>query len=205
MTTRPVTDLILATKSPEVTVVADSNLVAQVTSMVQRLGDAPAITDQTSFDVVRAIVRDAKKTHNTIEAARVLAKAPFKGVCDKIDAMARTLFDQLNAVMTEGKSQEADFLIERDRQIAKEAEDRRIAEAAAMVDNDRPTAPIIAPVLHAPVVAPLQSRKVVTVVSPELLPREYLVPDMVRINTDALAGKIIPGVSVTSVSTISAR
>ena len=48
-------------------------------------------------------------------------------------------------------------------------------------------------------------RKVVTVVAPELVPREWCCPDVAKITKAALAGVAIPGVAVEEVEGLSVR
>ncbi len=187
------------------TVVAKQELLTLVDSREEQMGAAPAIVDQTTFNVVRAVVKDAKQTHTLVNAAREVAKAPFLEACRRIDAAAKPLLDRLALVMAEGKQQQADYITERDRAIAAENAARALAEAAAKQDTSRPT-PALTPItLVEPLQAPLQARRWVEIVDAALIPREYLVPDMARITADALAGKVPPGVRVVEGSTLAAR
>ncbi len=193
------------TQHHQYTVVAKEELVTTVAQREAQMGDAPAIVDQTTFNAVRAVVKDAKQTHTTINAARELAKTPFLEACRRIDAAAKPLLDRLTLVMAEGKQQQADYIVERDRKLAEEDAARVLSEAAAKLDTSRPTAPLTPVRLAEPLQAPLQSRRWVEIVDASLIPREYLVPDLARITFDALAGKAIPGAQVVDGNTLAAR
>lgn len=187
-------------------VVAKEELLNAVADCEKAMGDAPLITDQQSFDAVRAVVKDAKAVFNNIEAARTAAKAPFVEAGRRIDAAAKELTTRLNAVMNEGKLQQADFIKERDDRIAAENAARAVSEAAAHLDTSRPTPALTLMQLPDPLVAPLQNRPPrIEVFDPSLLPREYLMPDLAKIGTDALAGKLIPGVRIVQESNLVAR
>ncbi len=201
-----VVDLIVPTPGmPTFAVLAKAEMVAKVDQREQALIDAPAITDPTTLTAVRKVVKDAKTLWNDIEASRQMVKAPYLDACTKIDAAARPLLARLQAIIDEGKNQQGEYIIERDRLLAEEEANRKLAEIAAMQDTSRPTAPLIAPSLPSPIDAPLQSRPRVEVVDPVQLPREYLMPNYALITADALAGKAIPGVVVHRESIIVAR
>jgi hypothetical protein len=51
----------------------------------------------------------------------------------------------------------------------------------------------------------VQRRKIVTIVAPELVPREWCQPDLAKITKAALAGVAIPGVAVEEVEGLSVR
>lgn len=192
-------------EAPRYAIVAAESVVAQVAARTQALIDAPEIKDQQSMNAVRAVVKETKKVWNIVDAERQRVKAPFLEACRRIDAAAKPLLDELQAVMNEGKHQEGLYLIERDRQLALEDEQRRLAELEAMKDTSRPTAPLIAPTLPAPLDAPLSTFKEVTIVNPALVPDEYWVIDRARVEADARAGKTIPGVTCTVVSRVTSR
>ncbi len=204
-----ITDVAVPTTTPTVTLVVKAKTFADVHDQEQALIAAPAITDQPTMNKVRAIVKSAKKLWNDIEAARQLAKAPFLDACQRIDAAARPLLGRLTDVMNEGKHQEGTWLIERDRQLREDEDRRRAAELEALKDTSRPTAPLVAPTLPAVLDAPLAQFKEVTIVDPALVPDEYWVIDMAKLEKAALAaaaaGKAIPGVTVTTVSRVVAR
>lgn len=184
---------------------ATVDLVSRVDAAEQAMAEAPAIIDQTTMNAVRAVVKNAKKVFNDLDAARQAIKAPFLEMEKRIDGAAKPLLERLRRVMNEGKLQESDYLTERDRQLAEEDQRRKANEALAAQDTSRPTAPLVLMTLPEVVEAPLSSRKEVTIVDPAVLPRQYLVPDMARIRADALAGVVIPGVKVETVQTLVAR
>lgn len=204
-----VTDVAVPTLTPNRVLVVYAKTFADVHDQENALTVAPAITDQPTMNAVRAIVKSSKKLWNDIDAARQLAKAPFLDACKAIDAAARPLLDRLTDVMNEGKHQEGTYLIERDRQLREDEDRRRAAELEALKDTSRPTAPLIAPTLPAPVDAPLSQHKVVTIVDPALVPDEFWVIDQPKLEKAALeaaaAGKTIPGVTVSTVSRVVAR
>lgn len=186
-------------------VVATEQVRNLVAAAEQALVDAPAIVDETTRKAVQKVVRDAKSTYNTVNAARELAKAPFLEACRRIDDAARPLLTLLNDVMAEGKNQQAVYLTERDRKLAEEDAQRKINEAAAAKDTSRPTAPLVLLTLPEPVTAPLTTGRRVVIRDASLLPREYLMPDQLKITQAALAGVAIPGVEVVTESSVVAR
>ena len=200
-----VPDLSVATVVPQLTVILKGEAFAMVDARENALIDAPAIVSAATLGEVRAVVKDTKKVWNEIEAARQLAKAPFLDACTKIDAAARPLLTRLTDVMNEGKRQEGEYLIERDRQLRADEELRRQAELLAMRDTSRPTAPLVAPTLPEVINAPLSQRREVKIVDPALVPAEYWILDVARIEREALGGKVIPGVTVSQISLVVAR
>ena len=191
---------------PQFAVVAKEEVLGRVDERVQALIAAPEITDQTTLNEVRAVVKSAKALWNEIEASRQTVKAPYLDACAKIDAAARPLLNRLQEVMDEGKNQQGQYLIARDRQIAADEAARRLAEIEAMKDTSRLTAPLIAPTLPSPIAAPLQKSPRAVVVDAKLVPDEYWVIDQAKINYDALVlKKTIPGVEVKDESIVAAR
>ncbi len=197
--------VVFAPPTQDFAVVATEQIIARVEAAEQAMGDAPEITDQASMSAVRAVVKNAKKVFNDLDAVRQAVKAPFLEMEKHIDAAAKPLLERLRRVMNEGKLQEGDYLIERDRKLAEEDAQRRANEARAAQDLSRPTAPLVLMTLPDPVDAPLSSRQEVVVFDPAALPREYLMPDMQKISAAALAGTPIPGVRVDTVRILNAR
>lgn len=191
---------------PTFAVVAGEALINRVDEREQALCDAPVISDQTTLTAVQSVVKAAKKLWNEIDASRQMVKAPYLDACTKIDAAAKPYLRRLEDLMDEGKRQQGEYLIERDRKLAEDDAVRRLAEIEAMKDTSRPTAPLIAPTLPDPVQAPLQSRPRVVILDQSLIPSEYWVLDMAKLNYDALvAKKPIPGVEVRNESIVVAR
>jgi predicted RNase H-like nuclease len=191
--------------APTYVVVATEQVQALVAGAEKAMIDAPVIVDETTRKAVQKVVRDAKATFNTVNAARELAKAPFLEACRRIDDAARPLLNLLNEVMTEGKNQQAVYLTERDRKLAAEDAQRKANEVLAAQDTSRPTAPLVLISLPEPVTAPLTTGRRVVIKDANALPRQYLMPDVARITADALAGVSIPGVEVVLESSVVAR
>jgi hypothetical protein len=191
---------------PTFAVVAGEALINRVDEREQALCDAPAITDQTTLTTVRSVVKAAKVLWNEIDASRQMVKAPYLDACTKIDAAAKPYLRRLEDLMDEGKRQQGQYIIDRDQKLAEDEAARRLAEIEAMKDTSRPTAPLIAPTLPEVLTAPLQSSPRVVILDPALIPQEYWVLDMAKINYDALVAKRpIPGVEVRNESIVIAR
>lgn len=198
-------DEVIATPTPSVALVVSGQLKQAIDGLYARMGNLPVLADQLTYDAMRELVRDAATMRKHVEASRKVAKQPFLDIGAKIDETARPYLEQLDVLIAEGKNQERAFLADRDRQIREAQEKQRLAEIEAAKDTSRPTAPL-QPIALPPVInAALARRPTVVIIDVALIPREYLVPDMVRINADALAGKAIAGVAVQYVTDVVAR
>lgn len=203
--TEPAHVVVATPAMPVYAVVANQELIARVGEREQALIDAPAIVDQTTLTAVQKVVKAAKTVWNDLEACRQRVKAPYLDACTKIDAAAKPLLARLQDVMDEGKHQQGTYLNARNAQLRADELARQAAEITAALDTSRPTAPLVAMNVPDPIAAPLQRRPRVELVNAQLLPREYLIPDMARITQDALAGKVIPGVTVHQESIVVVR
>ncbi len=192
-------DVVLPTKAPETSLVLPGALYARIMTLHQRMDEHVGITDAATFRLMRDLVKDASKLKKEIELARQIAKDPYYQIGKNIDAAAAKITALIDMVVNEGKAQETAYLTERDRQIAAEQQRIALAEATATTDTSRPTAPLqVMMAVPEAVDAPIQQRRVVYVDNPALVPEEYWVRsiDRAKLDADALAGKIIPGVSV---------
>lgn len=198
-------DAVIATPAPSTALVVSGQLKQAIDGLYERMGNLPAIVDQVTFDAVRDLVRDANTMRKHVETSRQLAKRPFLDIGNTIDATAKPFLERLDVLIVEGKNQERHFLAERDRLIAEANERQRLLELEAQKDTSRPTAPLMAVAMPAVINAALATRPEVVIVNVALIPREYLVPDMVRIRADALAGKPIAGIEVRRVTDVVAR
>jgi hypothetical protein len=203
------TDIILAPiAAPTSAIIVSAQLVRDVATLEDRLGEAPPITDQPSMDLVRAITADAQALLRQVETQRKVTQAPFAKIIDQIRDAARPITTRLEEIKTEGKIQMEQAIIERDRRLREEEEARRKAEEAArkaVAAENRPT-PALVPISTTPALeAPLTTHREVTVTDLAALPREWMVPDMTRIRAAALAGTVIPGVTVTVLRGVAAR
>ncbi len=199
-------DDIIPTATPGTTLVVSSGLKQHVAMLFQRMEALPQIVDQGTFDAMRNLVKDAHGLTKMIEAQRQTAKEPFLRTGQAIDAVAKVYLSQLMLLVTEGKAQETAFLAEQQRLLAEQEARRRAAEAEAAKDVSRPTAPLVP--LAAPmeaIKAPLTTRRRVVISNPELIPNDYYVLDVPRIETDALSGVVIPGVTVIEESFVVSR
>ena len=201
----PTPDEVVPTPAPGTSLVVSGQLKQSINTLYRRMDLLPTITDQGSFDLMRDLVKDASNLRKHVEASRQIAKKPFLDIGRKIDEAARPFIENLDALITEGKHQETEFLIAEQKRNAEAEAARAAAEAEALKDTSRPTPPLVPVVLFTPTQAPLQSRSKVNIVNEALLPREYLVPFIQKINADALAGKVIPGVEVVMETSVVAR
>lgn len=202
------TDLTVPTPPlPGTSIVVKAELLAQVSALEQAMGDAPVITDQTSFDIVRDVVKRSRTLYNLVEAQRAAVKAPFIAVGKAIDEAARPILTRLNEVAAEGKDQETAFIVERNQLVREQEATRAAAEAAArathaaLAQAGRPT-PELVVLQPVPVInAPLTTVRTVVVTNEAAIPQGYWVLDLERLNADALAlhargAPMIPGVEV---------
>lgn len=192
---------------PGTSIVVKAELLAQVSALEQAMGDAPVITDQASFDIVRDVVRQSRSLYNLVEAQRAAVKAPFIAIGKAIDEAARPILARLNDIAAEGKDQETAFIVERNRLVREQEAARVAAEAAArathaaLAQAGRPT-PELVVLQPVPVInAPLTTVRTVVVTSESMIPDGYWVLDRVRLERDALAlhtqgAPMIPGVEV---------
>ncbi len=191
----------IATPAPGAAIVLSGQLKRGIDTLYHQMGALPAITNQQTFDLVRAVVKDASTMRRHVEASRQSAKRPFLDIGSAIDAVARPFIERLDALIKEGKDQERDYLIEEQRRRDEAERARQAAEALALQDTSRPTAPLVPVVVLNEVTAPLQTRNEVVVVD-EL---KYLMLDMVKIRREALEGVVIPGVEVRRITDVVAR
>lgn len=198
-------DVVVPTPAPSTAIVVSGQLTQAVDTLYARMDTLPVITDQTTFDHVRALVKDAATLKRHVEASRQVAKRPHLDIGKTIDDAAKPFIERLDLLISEGKNQERQFLInEEQKRLAAEAA-RAAAEAAALRDQSRPTAPLVPVVMTQQITAPLQTRPEVFITNEAAIPREYLIVDMVRLRADALAGKVIPGVEVRKIVDVVAR
>ena len=201
--------IVITTATPGSSIVVDGINLQKVQAVVQRMVDAPQITDQATFDIVRKIVSDAAAVKNAVDTLREIAKAPFLNIGKAIDKAAKAAWAPLDVVIAEGKRQETEFLIERDRQIAAERQRIADAEAAARADTSRPTAPLL-PALQATapiqaIIAPTMTRKVLRILNEGIIPAEYRVLDFARIERDLRQGIAVPGAILEDEKRVTAR
>ncbi len=197
-------DIIIPAVLPTAVIVS-GELVEKTAALLVRMGEHPDIVDNASLQTMRALVKDTSRLKTAVKAAQGLAKAPFEAVAAQIDQKAKAIIADLDAVMSEGKRQEAEFLTERDRKLAEEAEYFRRQEALARLDTSRPTPALtILPVAEV-VQAPTSQRVDIKVIDERLIPAEYREINWVRVRADVLAGKIVPGVEKVMVTTVVAR
>lgn len=202
------TDLTVPTPPlPGTSIVVKAELLAQVAALEQAMGDAPVITDQASFDIVRDVVKRSRALYNLVEAQRAAVKAPFIAVGKALDAAAKPILARLDDIAAEGKAQETAFIVERDRQVREQEAARVAAEAAArathaaLAQAGRPT-PELVVLQPVPVInAPLTTVRTVVVKDEAAIPDGYWVLDRTRLERDALAlhaqgAPMIPGVEV---------
>jgi hypothetical protein len=196
-------DLYLATPGPASVIVADHELQVAVDELYDAMETLPAITDQESFDAVRALVQRASNLRSDLEACRKRAKAPFAAIVDSIDGVAREIRERIEVIITEGKHQETAFLVERNRRIAEETRrQQQIEEAARLAAAAEPTRPTpsLVPAVQAAAVAnieaikaPLATRRSVRITQQSLVPGKYWMLNMAAIEADWKLGVQVPG------------
>lgn len=194
-------------------VVVSAPLVDAVDRLMQAMDAAPAITDEPARVVVHQIGVDANRLLKEVDVQRQMAVAPFLEAQKAINAAAKAITDDLGQLVAEVRSQEEDFINERDRQLALAEAERKRAEAVAELERQkamaaarlsaagpaavvapppfvRPTAALTPIPQAAPTAVPMTSKPEVVVIDESKVPAEYWVLDMVRIRRDALAGKL---------------
>jgi hypothetical protein len=187
-------------------IILDPAVERLVSNAEHQMGALPAVMDQASADGMRRFLVVVKKDFNIIEAARELIKAPFLDICRQIDAAAKLPKDRLQAIMDDGKEQQRLWIAAEEARRAREEQARRAAEVTATAASSRPTAAIIAPVLHETIDAPLTSRSDVQITDYDQIPAEYWVIDMVRLRHDMLTlKKTVPGATVVTAQDVVVR
>jgi hypothetical protein len=182
--TTPARDLILTPPTIPTTVVVAAEVIAQVAAVEQAMTEAPLITDQATFDVVRAVAKQAQTTLRTIDSQRQLAKQPWFAVGKAIDDAARPFIQRCEAVKNEAKSQEEAFLIEQDRLKAEAERARAVAEATAAALLKPGQAPQLSvQVLPQHINAPVARWQEIEVVDPTLVPDDFKVIDWPKVRS----------------------
>jgi hypothetical protein len=199
-------DIILQPQPMTTTVVVAGEVVAEVAALCEKMGHAPAITDQATLDEVRAIMVTASKLATTIDNQRSLAKAPWLAVCKAIDAAPKDLTATLDAIKAECKRQIADFLTEQDRIRAEAEKARKIAEAAAAASLAAGKAPTMAVTLQPQAItAPTREVEEWVVEDRSLIPEQYFDIAWDRVDFDHARGIVIPGLKKVKRTTVVAR
>lgn len=190
-------DIILAQQAIGPIVVVSGELQTSVTTLIERLGALPAITDQASYDALRKVGREAGALVKAVNAQRANAKQPWTDVAKAIDDAARPITAALQAVIDEVKGQGTLFLAEQDRLRIAAEEAARIAQAtanAAMAAQPG-NAPVLAvTVLPMEIVAPTQTRPEVEVLDLSIIPDEFWDLNLARLRQAVVTdGREIPG------------
>jgi hypothetical protein len=177
-------DLILTPPQIPTTVVVSSAVITAVDMVEQRMGEAPAITDQPSMDAVRAVMNEAQRTWRSIETQRETAKRFWLDVCRLIDTTARPFLDRCLAVKNECKEQMEAFLVLQDALKAEAARALAVAQAAAAASVGPGVAPKLTVTAYATdVQAPVGRWQELELFDATLLPREFMVPDWAKIRS----------------------
>ena len=201
-------DLILTPPTIPTTVVVAAAVIDMVDKAEQAMTDAPVITDQASFDSVRAVMVNAQLVERTIDSQRQLAKAPWFAVGKAVDDAARPYIQRCEAVKAECKTQMAAFIVDQDRIKAEAERARAVAEAAAAAMLKPGQAPQLSvQVLPQEIAAPMTRRREVEVFDLTLLPRNFMVPHFPNIlaHMEAHGDGTDPGCRFRNVVHISAR
>jgi len=178
-------------------IVMDPAIERLISADERKMGELPAVENQSTADTMRNFLVEVKKDFNCIEAARTLVKEPFLTICRMIDEAARGPKERLQAIMDDGKEQQRVWIAAEEARRAAEETRRRAAESVATKASTRPTAAIIAPVLNETIDAPLTTRSDIEITDYEQIPAEYWVVDMVKLRHDLLTlHKTVPGARV---------
>lgn len=194
---------------PQATVTIGDVSVDTLITEVQRLvAEVPAVLDDTTAPDCQALLSDIVKLKGLIDKQRVAAKAPYLEAGKVIDATAKRYIGPIVDfdVVLRGRLQEYQWSVERARQAA-------LAEQAALEAKARAEAkPGQTPALGAsasvaiPVAVGVKTRATRELVFDlGAIPREYMMPDVDKIEADLALGKIVPGVKVVMVNKVVAR
>ncbi len=126
-------DIIIPAQLPT-TVIVSGELVEKTAALLTRMDEHPDITDNATLQTMRALVKETSRLKTTVKAAQSVAIAPFEAIIAQIKKKAVEIINELDMVVTEGKRQEVDFLTERDRLLALEAERFRQQEIVARLE-----------------------------------------------------------------------
>ncbi len=148
-----------------------------------------AINGAGDVEAVKNLMQRAGALYKIVEKRRAMFKEPVTALGKQIDQLS----DQIRAPMKEIEAHCKQMLTrhEMERQMAAQA----VPEEDAAEGRQTPNLTEVVPVAYTPKVHTRSIPKV-RVVDAALIPAEYWIPDMAKIEKDALAGKPVPGVEV---------
>lgn len=174
----------------------DAELMTQI-DQLDTIADTIVI-DADNVLEARSAAKAALDLFNRVDNDRIALKAPYWDACQDIDAWAKQFTKRLETtkVRLNAKLGEYAMAVERQRQQAEF--DRIAAEEAARSTPPVPgrvNAPLpVLPAIPDSAPVPTQLDHDVKITDVNLIPREYLMPDLQRIEWALAQGKIIPGV-----------
>ena len=164
---------------------------------IQSTEAAAHITTPETCTMARELMVDINSVVKDIEEQRVAAKAPYLDAGKKIDSLAKKLSKPLEACVDTLKAGLSVYVarVENERYQADLERQRLEALAQQTAETTGKTAPFVH--VDIPVAADVAMTTVTDYeVDMNLLPKEYCLPDSVKIKAAVKAGLEIPGVTV---------
>lgn len=174
-----------ASAAEELVIASDQDMqsATDILSKIKSVGRLITEKKEAITKPLNEALKNARALFAPIEADYAKAEATIKG--------KMLVFQQDKA----RRAAEAEAKILNDRRLTAETKAERLAEVEAPQTKVEGNSGAVQ----------FKTVRKVVIENPEALPREYLVPDDVRIRKDALAGKDIPGVKVVEEQTVAAR
>lgn len=184
-----------------------AQLATQTKVLAAKVNQVLVLSTREDEAMAMSLLRDVAEVSKKLEAVRTERKAPLIAEGKAIDREAKALAAPLDQLTVHLKALLRAYVIRCQAEAAKI--EARIQEEAAkgakgLLTMAEPIDMAMMPALPKSE-ANTRRKLVVTITDEKLLPREYLVPDPVKIRHAAEAGILIPGVTVTDDVVIVAR
>lgn len=187
-------------------------LVRREVSLAEKMAAAVVVTSPETLMLATDTLGRVKEAQKTVGARKTAITAPLNMALKEI----RALFAPFEIALERAETLIKDTMLK-----FKRAEDTRVAAEAAKIRALQEKGRLkpataekrLAQIEEAPPVqvrgdrgvVQFKSVRIVEITDESKLPRKYLVPDMVMIRREALAGELIPGVEVREDTQVAAR
>jgi len=190
---------------PKAVLAVEAATVTQVVALVQQAIGLGQPTTPEQAEQARGILVQIQKLKNQVEKDRKATQAPFKDITDRIMEVAKTVVSPLERAQHVLKTGLEHYIVEEQKAAAARQAEIIKAQAAPIPEGRQtPALPVMVPAQRVAAVATYTHTEVV-IDNPDLVPREFCSPDMVKIRAHLQMGGKIPGISVVSSPRIAAR